>query len=288
MTTTLTALGLAAGISIAVLLIIAGATPTAPQPRTHRNTWSRIRTLVGSTRRVQLVLLGLALGIGAMLISGWVMMIVLGPIIAVGLAAFFRESTPRIDLEVLAGLDTWTRSLVGLTVGGGLTLTDAITASLDSAPPALRGSVSRLVARIEAQQPLERAMRLWADEIDDRLADVIAATIIQGSRLRQGGVAKSLSSLADSVQDHVRVREDVEAERAMPRWVVRVVALISTGMLVLGMLNPATAAPYATPLGQVVLVLLVGAFMLTLLWMRRISAGRPIPRFLNANEELTS
>lgn len=287
MNTTLTALSLAAGITIAVMLIVAGATPTAAKPDNRRSPWARMRAQLGSTRRVQLALLGLALGIGATLISGWVMMIALGPVIAIGLAASFRDSAPRLDLEVLAGLDTWTRSLVGLTVGGGLTLTDAITASLDSTPPALRGPVSRLVARLEAQQPLERALRLWADEIDDRLGDVIAATIIQGSRLRQGGVARSLSSLADSVQDHVRVREDVEAERAMPRWVVRVVAVISTGMLVLGMFNPATAAPYATPLGQIVLVLLVGAFMFTLLWMRRISTGRPIPRFLNVDEELT-
>src|SRR5699024_9586638 len=135
-------LGLAAGISIAVLLIIAGATPTAPKPRTHRNTWSRIRILMGSTRRLQLALLGLAVGICAMLISEWVMMIFLAPIIAVGLVAFFRASTPRIGLEVLTALDTWTLSLVGLTGGGGRTLTVAITASLDSAPPALRESVS--------------------------------------------------------------------------------------------------------------------------------------------------
>jgi hypothetical protein len=36
----------------------------------------------------------------------------------------------------------------------------------------------------------------------------------------------------------------------------------------------------ATPLGQMILVLLLGAYVATLVWMRRMAAGKPLPRFI--------
>ena len=41
----------------------------------------------------------------------------------------------------------------------------------------------------------------WADEVDDQNADMIAAALIQGSQ-RQGGLARSLSELADVAEPH--------------------------------------------------------------------------------------
>jgi hypothetical protein len=35
-----------------------------------------------------------------------------------------------------------------------------------------------------------------------------------------------------------------------------------------------------TPVGQVLLVLLLSAYVATLIWMRRMAAGKPLPRFL--------
>ncbi len=281
----LLAAALAVGITAGVLLVVAGLTPTAPRARTTRGRLSSVRSMLTGTRRLQLLVLGLALGVVAALVSDWLVMILLAPIITLGMASFFRQTRASTDIELLTALETWTRSLTGLTVGGGLGLIDAIAASLNSTPPALREPVARLVARLEAQQSLERAMRLWADEIDDRLADSVASVIILGGQLKGGGVARSLDALAQSVQDQARVRQDIEAERAMPRFVVRAIALICTGMLILGMLNPAYSAPYATVFGQIVLVLLVCAFIAVLAWMRKISAGTPIPRFLNVDEE---
>ena len=41
-------------------------------------------------------------------------------------------------------------------------------------------------------------------------------------------------------------------------------------------------APYGTPLGQAVLVSLLAAFAGVLLWMKRMTVAKPMPRFLGA------
>jgi hypothetical protein len=41
-------------------------------------------------------------------------------------------------------------------------------------------------------------------------------------------------------------------------------------------------APYATPIGQVLLGLLLAAFAGALLWMRKVAAGTTMPRFLGS------
>ena len=40
--------------------------------------------------------------------------------------------------------------------------------------------------------------------------------------------------------------------------------------------------PYATPLGQLILSTLLALYVLTLVWMRRMTVGPPLPRFIGA------
>ena len=42
-------------------------------------------------------------------------------------------------------------------------------------------------------------------------------------------------------------------------------------------------APYKTPIGQVVLAVLLGVYVAVLVWMRRMAAGDAMPRFLGAS-----
>jgi len=39
--------------------------------------------------------------------------------------------------------------------------------------------------------------------------------------------------------------------------------------------------PYQSPLGQVILVALLAAYVATLIWMKRMAIGRALPRFLS-------
>ena len=40
--------------------------------------------------------------------------------------------------------------------------------------------------------------------------------------------------------------------------------------------------PYTTVFGQVILALLLGVYVAVLVWMRRMAAGKPLPRFIGA------
>ena len=75
-------------------------------------------------------------------------------------------------------------------------------------------------------------------------------------------------------------RRQVEADRAKPRSTARWVTLISASDLVVLALSGTYVEPYRTPVGQVLLVLLLSAYVSTLIWMRRMAAGKPLPRFL--------
>jgi Flp pilus assembly protein TadB len=176
-------------------------------------------------------------------------------------------------------MEEWTRSLAGvLTVGIGLE--QALVATLRSAPAPILDEVERLVARLRARWDTETALRAFADELDDSTGDLIAANLILGARRRGAGLASVLEGLAESVGADVRARRQVEADRAKPRATARWVTMISASVLGLLAISGSYVEPYSTPLGQVLLIALLSAYVATLVWMRRMANGRPLPRFL--------
>ena len=95
---------------------------------------------------------------------------------------------------------------------------------------------------------------------------------------------EALDDLAEIIFEEVKVRRQIETDRAKPRTQVRIVAIATLVVLAaLPFLGTYTAA-YATPLGQVLLTIWVVLFGLLLMWMRSISIGKPAPRLLVAPE----
>jgi len=128
----------------------------------------------------------------------------------------------------------------------------------------------------------EAALRAFADELNDATGDLVAANLILGARRRGAGLASVLEGLAESVAADVRARRQVEADRAKPRSTARWVTLISASVLVVLALSGSYVEPYRSPIGQVILVVLLSAYVGTLVWMRRMALGKPLPRFLDA------
>ena len=180
----------------------------------------------------------------------------------------------------LEAMEEWTRSLAGvLTVGVGLE--QALVATLRSTPAPIAGEVNRLVSRLRARWVTEDALRAFADELDDSTGDLIAANLILGARRRGAGLASVLEGLAESVSADVRSRRQVEADRAKPRATARWVTLISASALLVLAISGDYVKPYGTPVGQVLLVLLLTAYIATLVWMKRMAIGKSLPRFLD-------
>ncbi len=248
--------------------------PVAPRPPRPR----RLRPLSKQTR--VLLLAGLAGGVVALLVTGWVLALVVVPFAFVGLPTLLSAGSAATRIERLEAMEEWTRSLSGvLTVGVGLE--QALVATLRSTPAAIAPEVTRLVARLRARWVTEDALRAFAGELDDATGDLVAANLILGARRRGAGLASVLEGLAESVAADVRARRQVEADRAKPRATARWVTLISVGVLVVLAVSGTYVEPYQSPLGQVILVALLAAYVATLIWMKRMAIGRALPRFLS-------
>jgi Flp pilus assembly protein TadB len=227
-----------------------------------------------------LLLGGCAAGVVAFLVTGWLLALVIVPVAFIGLPVLLSSSSAAQRIERLEAMEEWTRSLSGvLTVGVGLE--QALVATLRSTPAAIGPEVTRLVARLRARWVTEDALRAFADELDDATGDLVAANLILGSRRRGAGLASVLEGLAESVAADVRARRQVEADRAKPRATARWVTLISVGVLVILAVSGTYVKPYQSPLGQVILVGLLAAYVATLVWMKRMAIGRAMPRILS-------
>jgi len=202
------------------------------------------------------------------LLTGWLILVVVLPILALGLPYLLILPRPR-DIELLEALDRWIRSLAA-TLATGKSITDAIRISRRTAPPLLADEISLLVARLNNRWETRDALMRFADAIDSPDADAVVAALILASSRGANGASVTLQALADSLQAQLKGRRAVEVERSKPYVVVRQVTIISLATLVLVFAgSPAFFAPYRTPLGQALLSVLLISYIGSLLMMRR-------------------
>ena len=271
----LIALGALVGASLIWFVV---ALIPAPRPEPGPSSSGRsVRGLPGRTRLMLAV--GLGGGLGAWWVTGWVLAVVIVPVAVTGLPALLATSGATQQISRLEAMQEWTRSLAGVLIVG-LGLEAALIASLRSAPAAIEPEVTRLASRLQARWRTEDALRVFADDLDDATGDLIAAHLILAARKRGSGLASVLEGLAGSVADDVRSRRQVEADRAKPRATARWVTIISVSVLTVLSLASNYTANYASPLGQVVLAVLVASYIGVLVWMKRMAAGKPWPRML--------
>lgn len=218
------------------------------------------------------------------LFTGWPVAGGIAAVTVVGLPVLL--STSRVAaraIDRVEDLEEWARRLADVLVVG-VGLEQAIATTVRTCPDGVRPEVSALSARLAARWPTETALRSFADDIDDASGDLIVATLILGARRRGPGLARVLTAVADSVAEEVAMRRKVEAERAKPRATARAVTLITLGVVAIGALNGTYLAPYATPLGQLVLTAIALGFVGSLAWMRSLTLAQREPRFLGRGE----
>ncbi|MDQ2850278.1 MAG: type II secretion system F family protein [Actinomycetota bacterium] len=272
----------AGALVVAGLLGIAlGLHPSPEKPPAPARTRTPFATRLGATspRTRLLLLVGTGAGLIVAIATGWFIAVLAFPAVVMGLPVLLSAPPGASKIDRLEAMEEWTRSLSGvLTAGVGLE--QALIATLRSTPDAIGPEVTRLVARLGARWATEDALRAFADDLDDATGDLVAANLILGARRRGRGLANVLESLAESVSADVRARRAIEADRAKPRATARWVTLITVGVLVFLTLTGQYVAPYGSPIGQVLLALLLGSYVATLIWMRMMTRGKPLPRFI--------
>jgi len=254
--------------------------PHTPQPRpepTPSPLGSRLANLSPRTRTT--LIASIPAGLLAALLTGWVAAIVVLPAAALGLPYLLTAPATAERIRRVEAMEEWTRSLAGV-LGAGVGIEQALTATVRSTPAPIKPEVTALVARLRARWDTEAALRAFADDLDDVTGDLVASNLILAARRRNRSLSSVLQGVAESVAEDVASRRRVEAGRAKPRDSARLVTLFSMGVLLILAFTGDYIAPYGTPIGQVVLVVLLLAYAGGLLWLRKMAEGKPLPRFL--------
>jgi Flp pilus assembly protein TadB len=218
-------------------------------------------------------------GVLIAVVTGWLVAIIVAPLIGLGLPYLVGRSEGALDIAKLEAMEEWTRSLSGiLTAGAGLE--QSLVSTLGSTPLPIRTEVTRLVARLRARWSTAEAIRAFADDLGDPTGDIIAANLLLGTQRRGDGLATILEGLAESVAFDIRARRQVEADAAKPRatarWVTIITAIVLGGLFITG----TYVAPYKSGTGQLILFALLAAYAAILMWMKRTASGGPVLRIL--------
>jgi len=278
-------LGLLAGGS--VLLAVYGlqkrSRDARPRPRTSLAArWGRATRrppgALGRRRDVKITVVVVA-SLLVFALTGWVVSLILIPAAAL-LVPWLLANQNIHGIERTAALETWVRSLRSLLQGGSEnTLESALQSSLATAPQPIHAEVSALVARMNARWATDRALARFADDLDDATSDTVAAALMLASRRRGYGLAEVLAGLSESVADEVRARRRIESDRGLPRIAAKYLTIGGAALAVLlAVFRPSLLAPYATPLGQLILLVIIAVYLATLFLLRRITTAKDRPR----------
>ena len=264
---------LAGALTVAgVLGILTGLRPVPEPGPGHRRVrrGARSAALARLSRRTRMQLLaGLLAGAVAAVWTGWLLAVLIGPVVAAGVPA---EQIARLE-----ALEEWVRSL-STVLRAGVGMEQAIMATAHTVPDPIRPEVTRLTARLHARWPTTEALRAFAVEFGDATGDLVAVELILGSVLRAHGLSAALEALAGDVAADVRGRRAVEADRATPRATARMVTITTLTVLGVLALTGDYIEPYTTMPGMLLFALLLAAYVGCLIWMRRLTIPAPLPR----------
>jgi hypothetical protein len=220
-------------------------------------------------------------GMAALLLTGWVAVGVGTAGAVVLVPSILAKSGAQERIARLEALGSWTRRLADLLASGAASsLESALSKSAKVAPAPIAAEVALLVSRM-GPQGIRRALMSFARDMADPVSDeVVMALVLQ---LRHGGrgLAAVLKGLAGNVDDQIRMRREVESDRAKPRSNVRTLVLLTLGMSAAMILFArGYLAPYGTVQGQFALAVVVGVFGVALLWLKAMLRQQPGERLL--------
>jgi tight adherence protein B len=261
-----------------VWLAVAGLTGVAVRQRAVRPpvAWEQLWW------RLALVVAAAALGWA---VTGWPAAGVLAGA-AAGVAPMLAGTRRRRQAlnQCSEALAVWAEMLRD-TIASHAGLREAIAVTGKVAPLPIRAPVQALAVRAE-REPLTVALRRFADEVADPVADLIVAALVIAADRQAQRLAELLSQIAAAARDQAAMRIRVETGRARTYASSRALVAITLGLaVVLLLFSPTFMKPYDTATGQLVLVAIGGLFA-GALWSL-VLLGRPAasPRLLAGVED---
>ena len=185
-----------------------------------------------------------------------------------------RAAVARI--EAIAGWAEQLRDVMAAADG----IQSAILTTAPLAPEPIRAEVVRLADRLGRQERLSVALRQFAEEVAHPLADMIVTSLLIASE-RQGRLADLLGEVAASARATATMRLRVEAARARTyvttRLIIGVTIAIATWLV---LVRRDYLAPFDSPAGQAMLVVIGAVFAVSGVLMQRMARADEPARLL--------
>jgi Flp pilus assembly protein TadB len=265
----------AAGLLVVggIALVVSGLHRTPERPR-RAPTRPRRAELVAGRLGVAVVA-----ALGALLLTRW-------PVasLGAGVAAYVvagRRARPSAggDIERIEAMAAWAEMLRD-GVGTPRGIEGIVTSTASTAPEQIRPTVMRFAHRL-AWQDLHDALPALADELDNRIGDLIVTSLDIAARAGARQVRAVLDDLADAAREEARMLRRQEVARAGPRSEMNQIAVVSAVVVVLLVLvGQEYLEPYGSLLGQVVLIAVAGLWAIGFGAMARLARPEPVERFL--------
>ena len=244
--------------------------PTLPQR------WAAITRRTKST-----ILLGLILGVAAAALCGIVILVVVVPAAVIGLPLLLGKSDTR-ERDLLSALESWSRSLSSAAETGSFTLREVVAITRGSAPPILRVAIDRLNQRMSGSWSNSDALRQFAVEMYSAHVDEVVIYLIQAAEYNAGGLTKALDAVAEMLADEAKLQLDTAIEREKPRrsliTMTGIITVVLAGIIVFS--HTSQIGLYRTPLGEVILAVILAAFVLLLVWAKTQTRVKPDARMI--------
>ncbi len=238
----------------------------------------------GDARALAVRLTGaFVVGVLVLVVSGWVL-----PAVVVGVGAVWviagwqrRDTSSNVEIARLDALASWIENVRDVLMAGEQPI-GAITSTVGACPPVIRPHIRRLAAGLSRQDP-EIVFRRFADDLDDPLADLVAAGLAIAIR-RGARTVPVLTALAEQTRQQVDRRRLIEAERAPTRREVQALTLIMGTLVVLLLVfgRSQYLDAYDTSGGQLFLAVMLGGYVALILRVQRLAAFPRPSRFLTA------
>lgn len=253
-----------AGVGLGLCLAVDGlrrrprpaSPPRRPPALPHR--WPRRLALAAGAGLGTLVLTRWPVAGAAVAGAGW-----WGPDLARSRREQDRE-TARTE-----AVAAWTEMLRD-TMSGAHGLEDAVVTTAPVAPAAIAPEVAALAVRLE-RQPLDVALRAFAEDLAHPIGDLVVASLTLAARGSVGDLGGLLGTLAEAARDEAGMRLRIHAARARLRTAVRVIAACTAATgLGLVLLNRRYLHAYDTASGQAMLALVAACWAVALRWLSRL------------------
>lgn len=274
--------GVAAG---GIVLLVSALTPREPSEVVAEPS-SLLDGLRDAGQRTPLAIIA---ALGTLVLTRWV--VAAGAVLALVLLwdrLFGGGREARLGVARIEALAAWTESLRD-TVAGAVGLEQAIPSTVHAAGAVIATELQTLSDRLRVRVPLPEALQRFADELDDSSADLIVAALILNARLRGPGLRGVLTSLAASARAELEMRQRINAGRRSTQRSVQIVVGVTIAFVIgLRIFNPTYVEPYGTPLGQVMLLVVLAFFAAGIFWLRRLARFEAPERFLRTRARTES